>query len=265
MQDKENIELLSPKSTDFSSDDNICSYIPGRRMRMNYKQVEVVTKTFATAVAQRGWRRFGRNYVFPVCFGCTACKSMRIDVANYKYSKSQRKAINRNEETKISIHEPEITQAHIDLYNKYHTYKAKRDGWKHEDISRTEYYENFVDGAHDFGKELRYYIGDKLVGIDLLDILDDGVSSVYCYYDPEYPKNSLGTYSLLYEIKLAENLGLDWVYLGYWVEGCKAFEYKENFQPMQILEGYPRISEKPQWKEWVPNAPYTHSSSEGKC
>ena len=259
MHNNENLELLSLKSTDFM-DDNPCSYIPGNRTRMNYKQVDVVSKTFATAVAQRGWRRFGKNFVYPVCFGCTACKSMRIEIANYKYSKSQRKTINRNEETKITIQTPRITPEHLKLYNKYHAYKAKLDGWKHQDVSRQEYYENFVDGAHDFGKELLYFIDDKLVAVDLVDILDDGVSSVYCYYDPDYPRNSLGTYSLLYQIKLAENLGLDWVYLGYWVEGCKAFEYKENFQPMEILEGYPRISEKPKWKKWVPSSVYRHSA-----
>ena len=103
MHDKNKLELLSPKSTDFSMDDDSCSYLPEKRMRMNYKQVDVVSMTFATAVAQRGWRRFGRNFIYPVCFGCTACKSMRIDVNNYKYSKSQRKAINRNEDTKIII------------------------------------------------------------------------------------------------------------------------------------------------------------------
>jgi|AGBJ01.1.fsa_nt_gi arginine-tRNA-protein transferase len=252
MHDKNNLDLLIPKSIDYSKDEHACAYIPGRTTRMNYKKVEMVSKTFATAVIQRGWRRYGKNFVYPVCFGCTECKSMRIDVANFKYSKSQRKAINRNEETKIAIQEPSISQEHLDLYNKYHAYKAKRDGWNHQDITMQEYYENFVDGAHDFGKELLYYIDDKLVAVDLIDILDDGISSVYCYYDPNYPRNSLGTYSLLYEIKLAEMLGLDWVYLGYWVEGCKAFEYKENFQPMEILEGYPRVFEKPEWKPWEP-------------
>lgn len=231
--------------------DNNCAYIPGKRMRMHSKKVEDVSKTFATAVAQRGWRRFGRNFVYPACVDCTECKSMRIDVANYKYSKSQRKTINKNEETKIVIQEPGITQERIDLYNKYHFYKAQRDGWKHKDISMQEYYENFVDGAYDFGKELLYFIDDKLVGVDLIDILDDGISSIYCYYDPDYPKLSLGTYSLLYEIKLAEMLGLEWVYLGYWIEGYKAFEYKEKFQPLEILEGYPLISEKPDWKPWI--------------
>ncbi|MDQ7085550.1 MAG: arginyltransferase [Sulfurovum sp.] len=252
MHDKNNPDPLIPKSIDFSVDDHPCSYLPHKRMRMNYKQVEVVSKTFATAVAQRGWRRFGKNFIYPVCFGCTECKSMRINVAKYKYSKSQRKTINRNEDTRIVIQEPSITKEYLELYNKYHSYKAKRDGWHHQDIGIQEYYENYVGGAHDFGKELLYYIDDKLVCVDLIDILDDGVNSIYCYYDPDYPRFSLGTYSLLYEIKLAENLGLDWVYLGYWIDGFKAFEYKQNFQPMEILEGYPRVFEKPEWKPWVP-------------
>ena len=250
MHDQKNLELLSPQSTDFSMDDNLCSYVPNKRMRMNYKQIDVVSKTFVTAVTQRGWRRYGKNFVYPACYACTECKSMRIKVKDYKYSKSQRKSINRNEETKISIHPPRVTQEYIDLYNKYHRYKAKKDGWKHQDITRQEYFDNYVDGAHDFGKELLYHIDGKLVCVDLIDIVDDGISSVYCYYDPDYPRLSLGKYSLLYEIKLAENLGLDWVYLGYWVEGYKPFEYKEDFRTIEMLEGFPRIFEKPGWSPW---------------
>jgi len=251
MHDKNNEELLSPKSTDFSMADAPCTYVEGKYVKMNYKQVDVVSKTFATAVAQRGWRRFGRNFIYPMCYGCTECKSLRIKVKDYKYSKSQRKAINRNEETKILIQDPSIRQEYLDLYNKYHSYKAKRDGWKHCDIDMQEYHETYVAGANEFGKELLYYIDDKLVCVDLIDILDDGISSVYCYYDPDYPRHSLGKYSLLYQIRLAENLGLDWVYLGYWVDGYKAFEYKEGFGPMEILEGFPRVSEKPEWKPWI--------------
>lgn len=253
MHNEKTLELLSPPSTDFSMDDHACSYLPDKRMRMNYKQVDVVSKTFATAVTQRGWRRYGKNFIYPVCFGCTECKSVRISVKGYKYSKSQRKSINRNEETVISVQSPRVTQEYLDLYNMYHRYKAKKDGWSHQDITRQEYFDNYVDGAHDFGKELLYHIDGKLVAVDLIDILDDGISSVYCYYDPNYPRLSLGKYTLLYEIKLAENLGLDWVYLGYWVENYKAFGYKEDFRPIEILEGFPRIFEKPDWKTWTPN------------
>ena len=250
MYDKNKQELLSPKSTDFCMDDTECAYIPGKRVRMNYKQIDVVSKTFVTAAVQRGWRRFGRNFIYPVCFGCTECKSLRINVEKFKYGKSKRKTINRNEETKILIRDPSVTQERLDLYNRYHAYKVKLDGWPHHDMSMKEYYDNYVAGAHDFGKELLYYIDDKLVCVDLIDILDDGISSIYCYYDPNYPRNSLGTYSLLYQVKLAENLRLNWVYLGYWVKGCDAFVYKESFQPLEILEGYPRIFETPKWKPW---------------
>ena len=128
------------------------------------------------------------------------------------------------------------------------TYKSKKNGWNHTNISREEYYETYVNGAFEFGKELRYYIDDTLVCVDLIDILEDGISAIYCYYDPEYLHLSLGKYSLLYQIDLAKNLGLQWVYIGNWIEGYKDFEYKENFKPLEVLENFPRISEKAIWK-----------------
>ena len=143
-----------------------------------------------------------------------------------------------------------MTQAHINLYNKYHHYKHKKDQWQHKNISHREYHENFVEGAHDFGKEVLYIKDDKLIGVDLIDILDDGISSIYFYYDPDYANLSLGTYSLLYQVKLAKILELPWIYLGYWVDGCKAFAYKPKFQPQEILDGFPPVSQEPQWDTW---------------
>ncbi len=128
--------------------------------------------------------------------------------------------------------------------------KVKRTHWQNRNISRREYHENFVDGAHDFGKEVLYIVNDELVGVDLIDILDDGISSIYFYYDPDYARLSLGTYSLLYQIQLAQKLELPWVYLGYWVDGCKAFAYKENFKPQEILDTFPLISQEPLWELW---------------
>lgn len=246
----EELDPLKPASTDFSMMDYDCSYIPGNQVRMNYKYVPQANKKFTTALVARGWRRFGKYFVHPICFSCSECKSVRIDVKDYKYSKSQKKSIRRNTETKIIIQEPTLTKAHLDLYNKYHAYKSETDSWQNRTISQREYYENFVDGAHDFGKEVLYIVDDKIVAVDLIDILDDGISSIYFYYDPDYSRQSLGTYSLLYQIQLAQKLGLQWVYLGYWVDGCKAFTYKENFQPQEILDTFPLISQEPLWELW---------------
>jgi arginine-tRNA-protein transferase len=237
-----------PISTDFCMLDYECAYIPDKTVRMNYKHIEEATQSYNTALIHRGWRRFGSYYFHPICNGCNECKSLRIDVNNFKLSKSQKKSIKRNKETEIIIQKPSLTQAHIDLYNKYHHFKHHKDDWSHRNISPREYKENFVEGAHNFGKEVLFFRDNKIVGVDLIDILDDGISSIYFYYDPDYPRLSLGTYSLLYQVELAKVLELPWVYLGYWVDGCKAFAYKPNFQPQEILDGFPKIQQTSNWK-----------------
>ncbi len=128
-----------------------------------------------------------------------------------------------------------------------------KDGWNHRNISQREYFENFVDGAHEFGKEILYFRDDRLVGVDLIDILDDGISAIYFFYDPDYARLSLGTYSLLYQIRLARILELPYIYLGYWVDGCKAFAYKSRFAPEEILDGFPQIDEPAMWHKWQPD------------
>jgi arginine-tRNA-protein transferase len=241
--------LLNPSSLDFCMLDYECAYIPEKTVRMNYRYIKNASKSFNTAVIQRGWRRFGYYYFHPICNGCNECKSLKISVNDFNPTSSQKKAMKRNKNTKVIIQKPSLTNLHISVYNKYHNFKSQTDGWKQKSISRHEYSENFVAGAHDFGKEVLYLVDDKLVGVDLIDIVDDGISSIYFYYDPDYSRLSLGTYSLLYQIELAKILDLKWIYLGYWVDGCKAFMYKENFKPLKILDGFPDLEIKPNWEE----------------
>ena len=237
-----------PTSTDFCMLDYECAYIPDKTVRMTYKHIEEATQSYNTALIHRGWRRFGSYFFHPICNGCNECKSLRIDVNSFKFSKSQKKSIRRNRETTVVIQKPSLTQAHIDLYNEYHYFKQYKDDWSHRNISAREYKENFVEGSHNFGKEVLFFRDDKMVGVDLIDILDDGISSIYFYYDPAHQDLSLGTYSLLYQIELAKMLDLSWVYLGYWVEGCKSFAYKPNFKPQEILDGFPKIHQNSDWK-----------------
>lgn len=236
-----------PSSTDFCMLDYECAYIPDKKVRMHYKHIENATQSYNTALINRGWRRFGSYYFHPICESCSECKSLRINVNEFKLSKSQKKSIKRNKETEIIIQKPTLTQAHLDLYNKYHSFKHQKDNWTHRNISPREYKENFVEGAHDFGKEVLYIQDGEIIGVDLIDILDDGISSIYFYYDPDFPRLSLGIYSLLYQIELAKVLELPWIYLGYWVDGCKAFAYKSNFQPQEILNDFPPINKIALW------------------
>ena len=226
-----------------------CAYIPDKKVRMNYKYVQNATTQFNTAIIQRGWRRFGKYYFHPICNGCNECKSLRIDVNKFTLTKSQKKAKNRNKDTQIIVQKPTISQLHLELYNRYHNFKSQKDGWRQKSITSQDYMENFVEGAGDFGKEVLYIKDQKLIGVDLIDIMKDGISSIYFFYDPNYARLSLGTYSLIYQIELAKILELDWIYLGYWVDGCQAFAYKTNFRPQQILHEFPDVESKVSWSD----------------
>jgi len=243
------MERFDVPSVDFCTLDYECAYLPGKKTRMYYRYIPNATKKLASALIQRGWRRFGHSYFHPICAGCNECKSIRIDAFDFKPSKSQRRAMKKNAQTQIHLQKPTLTHEHVELYNRFHKFKEGKSGWKYSEMDLWTYYEEFVVGAHDFGKEVLYFRDGKLIGVDLIDILDDGISSIYFFYDPNYRHLSLGIYSLLIQIELAKELGLRWIYLGYWVDGCASFAYKTQFRPHQMLEGFPPLEQIPRWKE----------------
>jgi len=216
---------------------------------MYYRYIRQASKELVSALIKRGWRRFGYYFFHPICAKCNECKSIRIDVENFKLSRSQKRVIKRNNNTYIYVGKPKMTKEHLELYDRYHKYKSKISNWQYTPVDSCYYYGNFVSGSYSYGKEVSYFIDEKLVGVDLIDITDDGISSIYFYYDPKYGKYSLGTYSLLKQIEIAKKFGLKWIYLGYWVDGCKSFAYKMNFKPMQILDDFPALSQEPKWKD----------------
>ena len=112
------------------------------------------------------------------------------------------------------VQKPQVTQTHLDLFEKYHLHRKVKRDWSHEETTPRHYYMSFVHGHGDFGYEVLYYIEDKLVGVDLIDILPSGISSIYFYYDPDYDQYSLGTYSMLQQITIAKESGLKWIYMG---------------------------------------------------
>jgi len=228
--------------------EDACSYLDGYTQKTHYKIIQDCSVEQCEALIQRGWRRFGHMFFRPICIGCSACESFKIDVSNFEFSKSQRRILRKNEATKIVIQKPEMTLKHLELFEKYHLHMKDKRDWNHETTSPRHYYTSFVYGHGDFGYEVLYYIEDELVGVDLIDILPSGISSIYFYYDPCYEKYSLGTYSMLQQIQMAKDAKLDWIYLGYYVKGCQSLEYKSRYTPYDVLQGRPLDEDKPIWK-----------------
>ena len=224
-----------------------CSYLKEKEQTSHYKIVSECNTFHSTNLTKRGWRRFGRMFFRPICSECNECQSIKIDVKNYNFSKSERRVIRKNAHLTALLRHPTSTNKHVELFNKYHKFMHEKKSW---DINQTDpknYFYSFVDGHEEFGYEMLYFEGDKLICIDLLDILEDGISSIYCYYDPEYLHLSIGKYTLLRQILFAKQNNLDWIYLGYYVKDCPSLAYKEQYKPYKTLVARPIDSEEDSW------------------
>lgn len=224
-----------------------CSYIPGNTQTIHYKVIQECTKEQCEALILRGWRRFGAMYFRPICQDCRSCESLKIDVANYTFSKSERRILRKNNNLHTIVRHPTMTTEHLELFYRYHAYKHRTRDWDSPKVDPKNYYSSFVHGHGDFGYEVLYFQDDKLIAVDLIDILNDGISSLYCYYDPHHQTLSLGKHTLLEQIALAKRLGLKWIYLGYYVEECRSLAYKANYEPSMQLQGRPEENEIPLW------------------
>jgi len=232
---------------EFSTLEAKCAYLDDKRMRMEYKFIENCPELLNQKLIQRGWRRFGEYYSRPNCVDCSDCLSLRIDAKNYRFSKSAKRTIRKNQKTRFLVQKPTITVQHLNLYEKYHSYMEEKKGWKHYSLSPNSYHELYVSGAMKFGKEILYFVDDKLVGVDLVDFLSDGLSSIYFFYDPDYAHLSLGRFSMYQQIYIAQTNKLPWVYLGYYVEKCPSLNYKADYKPYEILKENTELEKIPVW------------------
>jgi arginine-tRNA-protein transferase len=200
---------------------------------------------------QKGWRRFGKMHFVPVCKSCTKCVSMRIVVDEFKFSKSQQRVLNKNKDTKVFIQPPSVSYEHIELYNKYHAYMHDKKGWNYSPIDITEYIRSYVDGKNGgFAREILYFADDKLVGVALVDVLQEGISAIYCYYDHDYQDLSIGQFSILFQIKIAKELSIPYVYLGYWIKDHFSMGYKEKYKPFEVLTNRVGDDDEPIWEQY---------------
>lgn len=225
-----------------------CSYISGNTQSIHYKVIQECSKEQCEALILRGWRRFGSMYFRPICSECRSCESLKIDAFKYTLSKSDRRIVRKNSHLTTIIRHPTLTREHLSLFDRYHRYKHHTRDWDAPKSDPKNYYASFVQGHGDFGFEVLYFEGEKLIAVDLIDILEQGISSLYCYYDPEYNAQSLGRYTLLQQIEFAKRLNLKWIYLGYYVEGCQSLAYKIDYRPSLALQGRPEEYETPLWE-----------------
>lgn len=222
---------------------NQCGYLPDRLWSLEYEYVAELSPAEYLQRMLEGWRRFGRMLFRPACTGCTACRALRVRVADFQPDRSQRRCRKANAEVvERCVGRPSVSPAKLALYDRYHAFMARHRGWpEHPPKDLDSYEDSFVEQPFAV-EEWCYYLGGRLVGVGYVDELRDGpvgqegLSAIYYYSDPGERDRGLGTWNVLSLIDEARVRGLPFVYLGYYVEGSASMAYKTRFVPNEIRE-----------------------------
>jgi arginyl-tRNA--protein-N-Asp/Glu arginylyltransferase len=140
----------------FTTPPSQCGYLPTERASLEYRVLMDVTAAQHEALLARGWRRFGCEWFRPVCPACTACRSLRIPLATFTPSRSQRRALRGNASVDVVVQAPTITRAHLQLYNAYHADMHRRRGWPWHPTDPVSYYQSYIGGEWAFAREFLY-------------------------------------------------------------------------------------------------------------
>jgi len=228
-----------------------CSYLSDRCASLEHRILVDATAAETEAMLIRGWRRFGPDYFRPLCSPCNECVPVRVPVAGFVPSRSQRRALRNVGGLRAIIGSPNMDDARLRLYHRWHAFRESAREWAPAKLDKEAYFFSFAF-PHPCAREIAYYDDSvpgapRLVGVGLCDETETAWSAVYFYYDPDYAGLSPGVANVLFQIELARSRGLSHVYLGYYVAGSRSMGYKTRFQPYERLVGWPEPHEEPRW------------------
>ena len=220
----------------YSTDVSPCPYLPGREER---RLVALVGGPDdggrLDLLTEAGFRRSQGFLYKPVCPGCAACVPVRVRVAGFAPARTFRKLERRNADLAAAERPAQATHEQFALFRRYLLSRhgdggMVRMGW--------ESYRDMVEVSPPSTRLVEFRdAGGRLVGCSLTDVIRTGLSGVYKFFDPDEERRSLGTLMILWHIARARELGLPYVYLGYWIEECRKMAYKARFAPLERLEG----------------------------
>ncbi len=212
-----------------------CPYLEGERQRtpLRYQFIDMTSSGLDESLSG-GDRRVGRMIYRTDCPTCTACEPIRVPTQTFKSSKSQRRILRKNEDVRVVMATASFSTEKLRLFNRH---KLERGlSAKERAYTRSGYERWLIESCVDT-REFRYMIGDKLIGVSILDFGKQDISSVYFYFDPDYDDRSLGTFSALFEIQWMRAQGMRHYYLGLYVGDCSHLNYKSRYYPHHRLIG----------------------------
>ena len=183
-------------------------------------------------LSELGFRRSGDHLYRPHCQRCTACVPARIPVARFAPNRQQRRILKRNETLEVTAVSPSFSEEYYQLYARY-IEQRHADGDMYP--PSREQFSTFLVRDLPFSCFFEFREQGRLLAIAVTDVLPNGLSAVYTFYDPDEERRSLGRYAILWQIGEALRLKLHAVYLGYWIKNCRKMNYKTQYRPIELF------------------------------
>ena len=215
-----------------------CPYLPGRFERKVFTHlIGMDARHLNNQLSLGGFRRSQNIAYRPACDGCAACVSVRVCVNQFTPSRSHRRTLSRNSDIVGRDVRSKATSEQYSLFRGY--IDARHSDGGMADMTVLDF-AAMVDDTFVDSRLIEYRLVSQdderpLVAAVLIDVLDDGISMIYSFYEPDLARRSLGTFMILDQIARARRLGLPYVYLGYWIKGSQKMSYKADFQPQERL------------------------------